>query len=171
MQLDELIEIGHVAKPWGIKGEVKIHLTSDIPDRIKGLDGVYMHNGESNPLLYTIEWIKNLNDAVAVKFEGINSPEEAESLRNLKIAVPEDDRAPLSEDEFYIYDLIGLDVEDREGKKLGTLKKVLQGAAQDIFLVASADGEVMVPAVLEFVHEVDLAGGRIVVTLPLYEEQ
>ena len=171
MQLDELIEIGHVAKPWGIKGEVKIHLTSDIPDRIDGLEGVYLHNGESNPLFYTIEWIKHLNEAVAVKFEGINNPEEAEGLRSLEIAVPEDNRAPLSEDEFYIYDLIGLDAEDGEGKKLGTLKKVFQGAAQDIFLIATTDGDVMVPVVLEYVHEVDLAGGRIVITLPLYEEQ
>jgi 16S rRNA processing protein RimM len=171
MQLDELIEIGHVTKPWGIKGEVKIHLTSDIPDRINDLEGVYLHNGESNPLYYTIEWIKHLNKAVAVKFEGINSPEEAAGLRRLEIAVPVDDRATLSEDEFYIYDLVGLDAEDGGGKKLGTLKKVFQGAAQDIFLIATTDGDVMVPVVLEYVHEIDLAGGRIVITLPLLEEQ
>ncbi len=171
MQLDELIEIGHVARPWGIKGEVKIHLTSDIPDRIDGLEGVYLHNGESNPLFYTIEWIKHLNEAAAVKFEGINTPEEAECLRNLEIAVPESDRAPLSEDEYYIYDLIGLEAEDCEGGKLGTLKKVIQGAAQDIFLIATSDGDVMVPAVPTFVHEVDPAGGRIVITLPLLEER
>lgn len=171
MQLDELIEIGHVAKPWGIKGEVKINLTSDIPDRIDGLDGVYLHNGESNPLFYAIEWIKHLNEDVAVKLEGINTPEDAEGLRNLTLAVPEGDRAPLSEDEFYIYDLIGLEAEDGEGKKLGTLKKVFQGAAHDIFLIATSNGDVMVPVVPEYVHEIDLAGSLIVITLPLLEEQ
>jgi 16S rRNA processing protein RimM len=170
MQIDELIEIGLVTRPWGIRGEVKVHITSDIPDRISGLEGVYLHNGQSDPLFYEIEWIKNLNDAVAVKFKGISTPEEAEDLRDLEVAVPESDRALLSDDEYYIYDLIGLEVEDSEGGKLGILKKVYQGAAQDIFLVATSDGDVMVPAVDEFVHEVDLAGGRIVVTLPLLEE-
>ena len=171
MQLDELIEIGHVTKPWGIKGEVKIHLTSDIPDRIDGLEGVYLHNGESNPQYHTIERVKHLNQAVAVKFDGINTPEDAEDLRNFVLAVPEGNRALLSEDEYYIYDLIGLEAEDRDGNKLGTLRKVIQGAAQDIFLFATSEGDVMVPAVPEYVHEIDLTGGRIVITLLLIEEQ
>ena len=171
MQLDELIEIGHVTKPWGNKGEVKIRITSDIPGRIDGLEGVYLHDGGSEPRFLEIEWIKHLNDAVAVKFKMIGTPEEAEGLRNMEVVVPEGDRAPLSEGEYYIYDLIGLEAEDSEGRNLGILKKVIQGAAQDIFLLATSDGDIMVPAVPEFVHEIDLEGGRIVVTLPLMEEK
>ncbi len=170
MKLDELVEIGQVARPWGVKGEVKIRLTTDVPGRFDNLEGVYLHDGRSQPVFYSITWVKNLKDAVAVKFEGIDSPEEAENLREMEVSVPESERAPLTEGEYYIYDLIDLDVVDQDGRRIGKLEKVYQGAAHDIFEVATVEGSVMVPAVPEYVHEVDLVGRRIVLTLPVLEE-
>jgi len=170
MQPDELVEIGRVAKPWGIKGEVKIKLTTDIPDRFEGLDGVYLCHGCLEPTYHRIEWIKRLKDAVAVKFEGVETREEVEHLRGREVAVPESERAQLEEGEFYIYDLIGLEVVDTNGKPLGSLGSVYQGAAQDIFVVRTPEGPVMVPAVAEYVYEVDLNRKRVVLTLPAMEE-
>ena len=170
MQPDELVEIGRVAKPWGIKGEVKIRLTTDIPNRFEGLDGVYLCHEYSEPTYHRIEWIKRLKDAVAVKFEGVETREGAEHLRGREVVVPETERAPLDEGEFYIYDLIGLEVVDPKGKPLGRLGSVYQGAAQDIFEVHTPEGPVMVPAVAEYVYEVDLNRKRVVLTLPAMEE-
>jgi 16S rRNA processing protein RimM len=171
MKLDELIEIGMVAKPWGTKGEVKIRVTTDVPGRFDDLPGVYLHDNRFEPEYFKIESVKNLNDAVAVKLDGIDTASEAERLRNMEVSVPESERAPLGEDEYYIYELIGLQVFDREEKQIGTLVKVYQGAAHDILLVETEKGSVMVPAVPEYIHDVDLTGGRLVISLPVHPEE
>ncbi len=166
MHPEGLIEIGRIVKPWGLRGEVKIVVSSDIPDRFIGLDGIYLHNGGESSEYFPIEQVKQLNDAVAVKLEGIDSVEDAEPLRGLEVGVPEAERAPLGEGEFYIYDLVGLEVFEPDGKYIGRLSKVYQGAAQDVFEIETPEGPVMVPVVEEYVKEINPGQGRVVLTVP-----
>jgi len=167
---DELVEIGQVSKPWGVKGEVKVRLVTDVPGRFQGLEGVWLHDNGKKITWYRIEQVKRLKQAVALKLEGIDSPEAAEKLRNLGEAVPEAERAELEEGEFFIYDLIGLEVVDPDGRRLGELTKVFQGSAQDIFEVATPEGARLVPAVTAYVTGIDLERGRVVLILPEIEE-
>ncbi len=171
MNADDLIEIGTVAKPWGIKGEVKVRLITDVPGRFDELEGVWVHDGEEKIVYFRIEHVKHLKEAVALKLEGVDSPDSAELLRGFEVSVPESERAVLGEGEYFIYDLIGLDVVDRDGERLGELTKVYQGSAQDIFEVATPEGARLVPAVPAYVTEIDLEHGRVVLTLPVIEEE
>jgi 16S rRNA processing protein RimM len=168
---DDLIQIGIVTKPWGVRGEVKVRLTSDIPDRLAGLEGIWLFDGGTTIRYHAVKGIKQLNDAVALRLEGVDTREAAEEVRNWEVAVPEAERARLAEDEYYIYDLIGLRVEDREGTPLGELTRVWQGAAQDVFEIATADGPVLIPAVAAYVIEIDLAAGLMTVEVPRIEER
>jgi len=167
---DELVEIGRISKPWGVKGEVKVRLTTDIPGRFQALEGVWIHDGGEKIAWYRIEQVKRLKKAVALKLEGIDSPEAAEVLRDREVAVPETERAELEEGEFFIYDLIGLEVVDPEGRRLGELTKVYQGSAQDVFEVATAEGARLVPAVSAYVTGIDLERGQVVLILPEIED-
>ncbi len=171
MEADELIEIGRVAKPWGVKGEVKVRLSTDVPDRFDELDGVYIYDGDEKIAYFRIEHVKHLKEAVALKLDGVDSPDSAELLRGFEVSVPESERAVLGEGEFFIYELIGLEVVDRDGELLGELTKVYQGSAQDVFEVATPEGARLVPVVSEYVSEIDPEQGRIVLTLPEIEEQ
>lgn len=171
MEADGLVEIGRVAKPWGVKGEVKVRLSTDVADRFDELEGVYIHDGDEKIAYFRIEHVKHLKEAVALKLDGVDSPDSAELLRGFEVSVPETERAVLGEGEFFIYDLIGLEVVDREGARLGELTKVYQGSAQDIFEVATPEGARLVPVVSEYVSEIDPEQGRIVLTLPEIEEQ
>jgi 16S rRNA processing protein RimM len=164
---EELVEIGVITKPWGVRGEVKVRLSTDVPGRFAALDGVFLSSKESEPTFHRIEGVKNLRGAVAMKLEAVGSPEEAELLRGLSVSVPESERAPLGEDEYYIYDLVGLDVLDPEGRVTGTLAKVYQGSGQDVFEVATGTGPVLVPAVKAYIVSVDIRNGRIVLRLPV----
>jgi 16S rRNA processing protein RimM len=168
---EELIEIGQVAKPWGIRGEVKIRLVTDVPDRFQSLEGVYLHDAERSPEWYRIEGVKKLKGAVSVKLERIDSPEAAEELRGCEVSVLESDRAPLGEDEYYIYDLVGLSVLDTDGQHVGILKRVYQGAGQDVLEVDVDGAPVLIPSVKEFVQKVDLDAGQVIVRLPVVEEE
>lgn len=167
---EELIEIGLITKPWGIRGEVKIILITDIPDRFQNLEGVFLHDGEGGVEYYRVENFKNLKGAVAAKLQGIDTPEDAEHLRGYEVAVPESERAPLQNGEYYIYDLIGLEAVDPGGKPLGHLSKVYQGSAQDIFEINTPDGPVMVPAVGAYIQKVDLDNRIVVLILPHLED-
>jgi len=168
---DDLIQIGIVTRPWGVRGEVKVRLISDIPDRLAGLDGVWLFDGHETVRYHAVAGIKQLNDAFALSLEGIETREAAEGLRNWEVAVLEEERARLAENEYYIYDLIGLAVEDREGTPLGELTRVWQGAAQDVFEITTAEGPVLVPAVAAYIVSIDLAAGRMSVEVPRIEER
>jgi 16S rRNA processing protein RimM len=167
---EELIEIGQVAKPWGIRGEVKIRMVTDVPERFQSLEGVYLYDVAHAPEWHLIESVKRLKGAVAVKFEKIDSPEAAEGLRGFEVGVPESERAPLGDDEYYIYDLAGLSVVDADGQPLGILTKVYQGAGHDVFEVDVDGVPVLVPSVKEYVLKVDVEAGEVMIRLPVMEE-
>ena len=102
-----------------------------------------------------------------LKLSGINDRNAAESLKTKDVYITEDDLLELPENTFYIRDLIGLAVEDADsGKQLGKLKDVLQPSSQDVYVVELAGGgQIMIPAVSEFIKEVNLKEGVISVHL------
>ncbi len=163
---EELVEIGRITKPWGVRGEVKVRVITDLPGRFHGLDGVWVHGGAVEPRWYRIESVKNLKGAVALRLEGVGSVEEAERLRDLEVAVPESERPPLDEDAWYVDELVGMEVVDEQGETVGKLRTVWQGGTQDVFEITSPDGPILLPAVKEFVRVVDTRAGRIVVRIP-----
>jgi 16S rRNA processing protein RimM len=163
---EDLVEVGIVVKPWGIRGEVKIRVTSDLPGRFHGLSEIWLYGTTGDPLRYRIETVKDLKGAVAVRLAGIASPEQAETLRGATAGVPASERPALEEGSWYIDELVGLEVVDEAGRGIGTLKSVWQGAAQDVFEIATADGPLLLPAVAAFIRKVDRQAGRIVARIP-----
>ena len=96
-----------------------------------------------------------------LKLEGIDDVDEARELQFHYLEASTDFQAELDEDEYRTEDLVGLQVLSVEGERLGVVKDVLPAPAHDVIIV----GEIMIPAVKEFVKEVDLKGGRMVVKL------
>lgn len=105
-------------------------------------------------------------DRLLVAFEDVGGRTEAEALRGQRIFAPAGDVAPLPEGEYWESDLIGLEVVDGSGARLGVVTQVLGRAVQDLWEVASPAGLVLVPAVPAIVREVDLAGRRVVLDPP-----
>lgn len=172
MDRDRLIDVGTITRPWGVRGEVKVRPTSDIPRRFQELDAVWVCVGSLPPERRRIESVKQLKGTVALKLEGIGSPEEAERYRDATLGVHEEDRAPLEEGSYYIYEVVGLEARAPDGTLLGIVSRIYQGSAQDVLEVRDPEGERhLVPAVGAWVHEVDIAGGRVVLTIPEVSEQ
>lgn len=90
----------------------------------------------------------------------------AEKLRGQGLVIPASSRRDLGPDEFWPDELVGLDVIDGAGTVLGRVKTVETGFSQDRLIVATEDGEFIVPLVSELVPEIDVAGGRVMVELP-----
>ena len=144
-----LIEAGKIVNTHSVYGEVKVQPWSDTVDFLCDFDVVYINN-----LAYNIEKARVHKTCVLLKLEGINNINEAEKLRNKCVFVDRDE-VELSEGSYFIRDLEGMTVVDRDGETLGKLFEVLSLPANDVYVVRGNE-EYMIPAVGEFIREVDL---------------
>jgi 16S rRNA processing protein RimM len=154
--------IGKVLAPWGLRGEVKIEILTDWPDRFALLERVYLGEG-IRP--YALERFRLHKGKAILKLGDCESREAAEGLRGQFIHIPVEEAMPLGEDEYYEYQIIGLGVWTREGEYLGQIREVLYTGANDVYVVGGEDREILIPAIEDVVLEVNLEGGRIIVEL------
>jgi 16S rRNA processing protein RimM len=168
----DLLLVGRVIKAHATGGEVKVLPETDDPVHFEGLDTLHLGRAPAQSTPHAVESVRHQTTKrgplVLVKFAGVDDRNAAETLRRQQVYVAEDQLQPLSEDESFIHDLVGLSVEREDGAVLGTVGSVEQTRAHDIFVVVRADGRpgqepAMIPAVEEFVREVDLENGRLVV--------
>lgn len=163
--MEELLQVGVVTQTHGIRGEVKIFPTTDDAGRFRDLKKVFLDTGrEKLPL--EIQGVKFFKQFVIVKFKGLDTINEVERFRRCPLLVPREDAVPLEEDEYYIADMIGMQVETEDGKAFGTLKDVMETGANDVYVIDSiSHGEVLVPAIKECIRKVDVAEGKMTVHL------
>jgi 16S rRNA processing protein RimM len=148
------VVIGKVVGAFGLKGTLKIWPDTDFPERFDPGRSLLIE-GTPYEILET-RWHK-LQARVRVK--GITKIDQAEAMVGKSVSVPADDLPELREDEYMVGDLIGLEVFNEDGAKLGILEDVVKGAAQDLYDVSG----VLVPAVKEFVIDIDIEKRRIVI--------
>ena len=156
--------IGKVVGAFGLKGTLKIWPETDFPERFDEGRSLLI-DGKSYEIIET-RWHKQ---QARVRVRGITKIDQAETYIGMEVAVPADDLPQLDEGEYMVDDLIGLEAFDADGNKLGELEDVVKGTAQDLYQING----VLVPAVKEFIKEVDTTNRRIVVTpLPgMFDEE
>ena len=104
---------------------------------------------------------------VLLKFEGINNPEDAESLKNSFLEVDREDAIPLEDGTYFIVDLIGLDVYTDDGKLLGKVEDIYNTGANDIYVVKDELGkQILLPGIEDVIKEVKLEDRIIVHLIP-----
>ena len=153
----EKIKIGKLVNVVGIKGEVKVYHYSDYKERFEELDQIILSSGKGPDETYDIERVRYSGEMVVLKLKGIDDRNTAEALKDRDVFITEDDLRELPDDTYYLRDLIGMKVVD-EGSygEIGVLKDVIQNSAQDIYVVKrKAGSDVLIPAVKEFIAEID----------------
>ena len=159
----ERLQVGAVIKPHGLKGEVIVFPMTDEIERFSALKEVLTADRPDAPRLQ-IENVKYFKGRPIIKFRGIDRVEDAEPLRGTELFVRREDAIPLEEGEYFIGDLVGCQVFQEDGTKLGVLKDVLQTGANDVYVVgALGRQDLLIPAVKDFVLEKDPENKRIVV--------
>ncbi len=161
--------LGEVLRPHGVKGELRVRLLTDYPERIAQMARVYVAESHDSPhpTPYAVEHMRMHQDYGLLKLEGVNDRNQADLLRELFIMVPLEDAVPLEEGEFYLYQLIGLAVRTAEGTELGTLTEVLETGANDVYIIDSPEyGELLIPVTHETILETNIAQGYVLVQLP-----
>lgn len=159
-QKDLRLAVARVVAPHGLKGEVSAEILTEFPKRFKGLRRLYI--GDSETTLF-IEGHRFHKDRVLLKFRDIDSPEDANKLRDVMLTIPADEAVQLPRDRFYHYQLVGLQVSTVDGQDLGKLEEILTTTSNDVFVVRGTRGEILLPATKEVVREIDVAAGKMIV--------
>ena len=163
----EKVSIGRIRGYHGLKGYVRMQPYFDFPGRVKALSRVYVEEA-----LYTLEDIREAGQAWLVKFEGLNTREEAEVLQGKEVRVPQEERFPLPSGHFYVDDLVGMEVYQDTGRFLGRIKEVLKTGANDVYVIQSPPDagelpkEILFPALKHLVVSFELQEKKAVVRIP-----
>jgi len=153
------LQVGKIVNTFGLKGELKvIPLTDDIK-RFSELDYVLVEDDLSIKL--KIETFRVQNSTIIVKFKGINTIDDAKKLKNRFIVIERERAKKLPDGAYFICDIIGLEVYDIKGKKLGKVKDVLKTGSNDVYICQSYIGnkDILIPALKEVVKEIDIENG------------
>jgi 16S rRNA processing protein RimM len=154
----DFLVVGKVLRPWGLRGHVRVECISEFPWRFRAKSR-FLIKGES----YICETSRRLRHIAFLKFQGIDSPEQARSLAGLDLEVPIEEVPPLPSGRYYQFQVIGLEVWTTQGEWLGCVTDILATGSNDVYIVKGEGSEVLIPAIADVVKELNPRAGRITV--------
>ncbi|MGN0166769.1 MAG: ribosome maturation factor RimM [Acetatifactor sp.] len=159
--MEDFFQVGIITSTHGVRGEVKVFPTTDDARRFKRLKDVIVDTGKEQ-ILMEIEGVKFFKQFVILKFKGIDNINDVEKYRRSSLLVARKNAVRLSRDEYFVADLIGLQVRDEDGSEIGVLRDVMETGANDVYVIDLKDGrELLLPAIKQCVLEVDVEAGFI----------
>ena len=163
--MEDLLQVGVITTTHGIRGEVKVYPTTDDVHRFEELESVLLDTGKEYREL-KIKSVKYFKQYAILKFKGIDNINDIEKYKGKSLFVTRENAQPLGEDEYYIADLIGMEVYLEDGSHFGTLKDVMETGANDVYVIDTDEhGEVLVPAIRECILDVDIENQKMKIHL------
>lgn len=153
--------LGKLRRAHGVMGEIPLEIYTHMLELLTPDSLVYV--GEAHHP-YKIESTRYKNDLLLLKFFSINDRTLASTLTNELVYVAVDQLPTLAEEEYYLHELIGLDVYQEDELYLGVLTEILETGANDVYLIEDKEGrEILIPATEEMILEIDLENNKIIV--------
>lgn len=153
---DNFITVGRIINYWGSSGAVSIELMSDNPTRFSPGSIVFINNAK-----YTVLNKRSIQSKTVIEFEELGSISAAEALKGALIQIPESELPSLDDSSFYHFELIGLKVISAGDAYIGEVLKVLETGANDVYVVKTDSGELLIPAVKDIIKEINPSKGFI----------
>jgi 16S rRNA processing protein RimM len=166
-EVQQSLPFGRLGRPHGVRGEIALRPFNPDGDWLSGQTlpaSVQLVRAQERRQMNLVA-ARPANEVLLVRLEGVDTREQAAALTNFEVWLPRATLPALDPDEFYIQDLVGCTVVDVAGRVRGTVRESFWNGAQDVLTLDGPDGEVFVPAVAEFIREVDLDARRVVVDM------
>ena len=162
--MEELLKVGVITTTHGVRGEVKGFPTTG-PERFLDLEYVLLDAGREMKKL-EIRNVKFFKKLVILKINGIDNINDIEKYRKMPLLVSRENAVELEEDEYYMADIIGMDVYTEDGEKFGVLEDIMETGANDVYVVSTeAHTEVLLPAIHDCILDVDTENRKMTVHL------
>lgn len=156
----EMIKVARILNTHGIRGELKLDCSGN-----EDFDRDISYYIEGFEQEFKVERSRIHKGFYIVKFKGFDNINDVEKFKNKDVLISEEDLLELEEDEYYIKDLIGLKVINQDDIEIGTIKEVLDYDANDVYVIATDEGEEYIPAVAEFILDINIDQGLIKVKI------
>lgn len=161
--MTDYFRIGVITKPHGLKGEMRVFPVTEDAHRFRDLKSVFVERNAVKAEM-KVKSARMQKNMVLLALEGVDTVEEAQTYTNAVLFVDRAHAIPLNEGEYYVPDLIGMEVVTEDGVSVGKLTEVLETGANDVYVV-KGETEHLIPAVKEFVKAVDPEAGIMTVHL------
>lgn len=165
MKHSDCYEIGYIVKTHGLKGEVTLELDVDEPESYSELDSAFVEM-KKQLVPFFIQRINIQQKRAIIKFEGIDTLEQANTLIHCKVMLSLDHLPETEEGKFYLHDILGYTVEDETLGKLGIITQLYEGSHQDILGMEYQGKEVLIPVVDAIVLSADAEAKTVQTRLP-----
>ena len=163
--MEEILQVGVISSTHGIRGEVKVFPTTDDPGRFKKLKHVILDTGKEQKNL-EITGVKFFKQFVILKFKGIDNINDIEKYKGKSLYVTRETAVRLKKDEYFIADLVDMQVFLEDGTPFGVLTDVMKTGANDVYCIQTQEhGEVLIPAIGECILDVDVEGQKMTIHL------
>lgn len=164
MKQDDCYQLGEVIKTHGLNGEVNISLEVDFPDEYQNLESVFLEQ-QGKLVPFFIDTIQINNNRALVKFDDIDSLDDAKDIVKAKLYLPLSSLPELEKGQYYFHDLIDCEVFENN-MKLGIVKEVIDLNGNQLLAIDADSKEILIPLKDEILTNVDTPNKRLEVSLP-----
>ncbi|HMQ31951.1 MAG TPA: ribosome maturation factor RimM [Chloroflexaceae bacterium] len=163
---DDLLLIGQIAGPFGVKGQLKLKAFTDRPDHIaRKVRTLYLQLGPERAEHTLTRLHEHKPGLLLLSLKGVATRDAADELRGAEVYIRASDAAPLAEDEYYLHELVGLEAVTADGQPLGKVREVLETGAGEVLVIARpGQPDALVPMVRDFIARLDIPGGQVVIS-------
>ena len=161
---EELIPVGKIIGTHGIKGQLKVHSYSGNIESLSAARSVILKSADGKLREFTLNSFKANSGKFIISLQDFDDIDQAKPLMGSELCLKRCHLPKLTDDEYYWSDLIGLQVVTDDGTLLGTIADIFETGSSDIYVVRGDKREYLIPAIANVVKQVDLDGGKIVIT-------
>lgn len=160
-----LVSVGQIISTFGIKGEVKIKILTDFPDRFLKQKEFFLTTPDLTQKIF-LEGIRFQKNILIAKIKSCDSLESAKKLKWAYLQIEEKELINLTSDTFYHFQIIDSDVYSLENRYLGKIKDIIKTGSNDVYVIKTSKEELLVPATKEFIKKIDLSKKTIYIKIP-----
>ena len=162
---EKLLLVGKVIKPHGFKGLIRAWSYARAMGSFLHSETVFFRQGHQEPVELSVLEVKPHKSVFLLRIEGINTFDEADRYRGYDILVDKDNLTRSSDDEYFWFEIIDLEVYLDTGEYLGIIKEIIPTGSNDVYVVKQNDSEFLIPAIHEVVKKIDLDKGEMIISV------
>jgi len=160
----DLIVIGHVIRPHGVTGLLRIVSYAESRETFLEAGSVFLKTGKNELHEKAVDSIQPHRSFFYLRLSGLDSAEQAETFRGAEILIPKDSLQKEDEDEFFWHELLGMEVYLTNGEYLGVVRDIFPTGSNDVYVVEDEGREFLIPAIHQVVREIDISQKRMIIS-------
>jgi 16S rRNA processing protein RimM len=160
----DLIAIGHVIRPHGVTGLLRIVSYAESRETFLEAGSVFLKTDKNELHERVVDSIQPHRSFFHLRLLGLYSAEQAEAFRGAEILIPKDSLKKEDEDEFFWHELLGMEVYLTNGEYLGVVRDIFRTGSNDVYVVEHEGKEFLIPAIHQVVRQIDISQKRMIIS-------